>query len=166
MHSKKLNTPLGVLHLFADNSGLHRIVFPASASEFPEVDSALEEHPVLTQATTQLTEYFNGSRQHFDLPLPQKGTAFQQAVWKYIAQIPYGETRSYGAIAAKLGNRNKARAVGGAANKNPLPIVIPCHRVVGNSGRLTGFSGGLARKQFLLILETKRVQVAEKPSDT
>ncbi|MEA2114015.1 MAG: methylated-DNA--[protein]-cysteine S-methyltransferase, partial [Thermodesulfobacteriota bacterium] len=88
------------------------------------------------------------------LPLSPQGTPFQLAVWELMQQIPYGETRSYGELAAGLGNPNKARAVGGAANKNPLPMVIPCHRVMGANGKLTGFAGGLATKQFLLSLET------------
>jgi methylated-DNA-[protein]-cysteine S-methyltransferase len=151
MDGATLNTPVGMLRIFADSSALCRIAFPGEAGL--SADPAPAGHPLLGQAKAQLMEYFAGKRRHFDLPLTPQGTAFQQAVWAMMRQIPYGATSTYGAIAAELGHPNKARAVGGAAGKNPLPIVIPCHRVVGSSGRLTGFSGGLEIKQFLLALE-------------
>jgi len=116
---------------------------------------APNDHPLLRRAKAQLEEYFQGERKTFDLPLCPQGTVFQQAVWSVMREIPFGETKSYSEIATALGNVNKARAVGGAANKNPLPLVIPCHRVIGSSGRLTGFSGGLNLKQLLLDLEKK-----------
>jgi methylated-DNA-[protein]-cysteine S-methyltransferase len=159
MYCTALNTPIGILHLFADDHSLYRISFPADIHRDKRPAApAPKDHPLLNRANAQLTEYFEGGRQQFDLPLSPQGTAFQQAVWGYMEEIPYGETRSYGEIADALGNANKARAVGGAANKNPLPIVIPCHRVLGSSGNLTGFAGGLEIKRFLIDLEdTTRV---------
>lgn len=153
MRCTAVPTPAGLLQLFADDLALRRIAFPAEEGCFSAAAPASDEHPLLCRAKMQLTEYFNGQRQVFDLPLAPDGTVFQQAVWTQIAMIPCGETRSYGEIAVRLGDAKKARAVGGAAGKNPLPIVIPCHRVVGGSGRLTGFSGGLAIKRLLLALE-------------
>ena len=159
MFRATLDTPVGTLHLFADDSFLYRISFPTGRINSPDAASAPDEsndHSLLCRAKGQLEEYFHGKRTSFDLPLNPQGTPFQQAVWKYMERIPYSETRSYGEIAAALGNINKARAVGGAAKKNPLPIVIPCHRVIGSSGRLTGFAGGLEVKGFLLELEGKK----------
>ncbi len=148
---------IGRLHIYADDLTLYRISFPGCIDSKVRADirPAPDDHPLLCRVKAQLSEYFQENGRKFDLPLSPQGTAFQQAVWECMADIPYGETRTYGEIAAALGNRNKARAVGGAANKNPLPIVIPCHRVVGSSGRLTGFAGGLEVKRFLLDLEKK-----------
>jgi methylated-DNA-[protein]-cysteine S-methyltransferase len=104
----------------------------------------------LTRAQKQLAEYFAGKRENFDLPLKLRGTAFQQKVWKALERIPFGQTRSYGQIAKAVKSPAASRAVGAACGKNPLPIVVPCHRVVGSSGSLTGFGGGLAMKEWLL----------------
>lgn len=158
MYSTSLKTPVGHLQLFADDHALYQISFPTCMENIPVADPAPQGHPLSSTVATQLIEYFNGRRQTFDLPLSPQGTSFQQAVWELMEHIPYGETRTYGELAALLGNPNKARAVGGAANKNPLPLVIPCHRVMGASGKLTGFAGGLETKQFLFTLEQKRVQ--------
>ncbi|HHD56819.1 MAG TPA: methylated-DNA--[protein]-cysteine S-methyltransferase [Desulfobulbaceae bacterium] len=152
MYTTVLQTPIGRMQLFADDRALHVLTFPNTGNSMPQAEQA-PDHPLLKRAKLQLKEYFNGSRQEFDLPLAPEGTAFQQAVWDLMQKIPYGRTSTYGALAAQLGNANKARAVGGAANKNPLPIIIPCHRVMGASGSLTGFAGGLETKQFLLDLE-------------
>ena len=160
MYQTSLKTPVGILQLFADDDALYRIVFSACEDKLPAVDPAPEGHPLLDSASLQLSQYFTGHRQYFDLPLSPQGTPFQLAVWDLMQQIPYGETQSYGEIAAGLGNPNKARAVGGAANKNPLPLVIPCHRVMGAKGKLTGFAGGVEIKQFLLNLEKKRAQAS------
>ena len=160
MYRTTLNTPVGPLQLFADDHALYRIVFPTCADKAPEAAPAPEGHSVLNSAAAQLSEYLDGSRQSFDLPLSPLGTSFQLAVWELMREIPYGETWTYKEIAARLGNPNKARAVGGAANKNPLPLVIPCHRVMGAAGKLTGFAGGVDIKQFLLSLEKKRAQAS------
>ncbi|MGR0480920.1 MAG: methylated-DNA--[protein]-cysteine S-methyltransferase [Candidatus Electronema sp. V4] len=153
MHCTNVNSPVGQLQIFADDFALRRISFSAETDKLPAAVLVSDGHPLLCQAKAQLAEYFAGQRRVFDLPLSPQGTAFQKAVWTQIVLIPYGEIRSYGEIAARLGDANKARAVGGAAGKNPLPIVIPCHRVIGSSGRLTGFSGGLQIKEMLLALE-------------
>lgn len=123
-----------------------------------EPSGIFTEEPVgvLLKAVKQLQEYMAGARTVFDVPLQLEGTAFQQEVWRAIAQIPYGMTATYADIAQKVGSRNKARAVGGAANCNPLPIIIPCHRVIGSGGSLTGFAAGLAIKEFLLKHECQQ----------
>jgi methylated-DNA-[protein]-cysteine S-methyltransferase len=112
-----------------------------------------ETPPILRRAAAQLAEYFAGTRPRFDLPLAPVGTEFQRRVWTATSAIPFGETATYGEIARKIGVPNGSRAVGGALNRNPLAIVVPCHRVVGSSGRLTGYDGGVDRKAFLLTLE-------------
>jgi methylated-DNA-[protein]-cysteine S-methyltransferase len=113
------------------------------------------ETPLIKKAVKQLDEYFNNKRQIFDLPLIQHGTDFQVKVWKALQTIPYGETRSYGEIAAMIGNPKACRAVGMANNRNPIAIIVPCHRVIGHDGSLTGYAGGLKIKQKLLDLEKK-----------
>jgi methylated-DNA-[protein]-cysteine S-methyltransferase len=153
LHTTALNSPIGTIHIFADDQALHQIVFPNRMAYTPEADPAPKNHALLKVAAGQLTEYFTNKRTDFDLPLAAAGTLFQQTVWQLIGEIEYGRTRTYGEIATLLGNPNKARAVGGAANRNPLPLVIPCHRVLGASGRLTGFAGGLEVKRLLLNLE-------------
>ena len=112
--------------------------------------------PVLAQAAAQLAEYFAGQRQSFTVPLAPRGTPFQQEVWRALCAIPYGQTRSYGQLAAALGRPSASRAVGGACRRNPIWLMIPCHRVVGASGSLTGYAGGLERKKALLALEQGR----------
>jgi methylated-DNA-[protein]-cysteine S-methyltransferase len=114
--------------------------------------------PVIEMARTQLEEYFNGSRQVFDLPLDPRGTDFQRRVWQRLLKIPYGVTTTYGALARELGDPGASRAVGLANGSNPIPIVIPCHRVIGANGALTGFGGGLATKAALLDLERSATQ--------
>jgi len=114
-----------------------------------------EAHPTLETAAQQLTEYFSGQRHNFDVPIDsQWGTPFQRAVWQALQRIPYGHTRTYGEIARAIGNANAVRAVGAAIGQNPHTIIVPCHRVVGANGSLTGFAGGLDRKKHLLALET------------
>ena len=108
-------------------------------------------------AAKQLQEYFSGTRTEFDVPLAPKGTPFQQRAWKELCHIPYGQTRTYGEIAAAIGNPGAARAVGMACNRNPIWLLIPCHRVVGSNGMLTGYAGGLSMKQALLDLEKNRL---------
>jgi methylated-DNA-[protein]-cysteine S-methyltransferase len=108
----------------------------------------------------QLREYFAGQRADFDLPLAPEGTEFQRTVWRNLRDIPYGETISYGELAKRVGNPKASRAVGAANGQNPIPIVIPCHRVIGANGKLTGFGGGLPTKEALLALETKHLKLA------
>lgn len=119
-------------------------------------DEIVNKTELLKETIKQLEEYFEGKRDFFDLPLEPKGTEFQKNVWKALIEIPYGETRSYGEIAKVIGNEKAARAVGMANNKNPIPIIIPCHRVIGANGKLVGYAGGLDIKEKLLELENKR----------
>jgi len=112
-----------------------------------------QETPLIKKAARQFSEYFDGKRKTFDLPLIMRGTAFQKKVWKALQNIPYGKTVSYGEIAAKIGNPKACRAVGMANNRNPISIIVPCHRVIGHNGSLTGYGGGLELKQKLLELE-------------
>jgi methylated-DNA-[protein]-cysteine S-methyltransferase len=153
MYVKPLETPIGRLLIAGDDQVLRNIVLPGTAREPADWTPAPGDHPLLGEAVRQLGEYFAGARQCFDLPLAPRGTDFQRAAWKLMQEIPFGATRTYGELAAALGNPNLARAVGGAANRNPLPIVIPCHRVMGSGNRLTGFAAGLAVKRFLLAHE-------------
>lgn len=113
------------------------------------------ETPLLKEANRQLTEYFEKKRMYFDLPLAPLGTVFQRKVWEALLTIPYGETRSYGQIAGQIGNEKACRAVGGANHRNPIMIFIPCHRVIGADGSLTGFGGGLEAKKYMLDLEKR-----------
>jgi len=150
----EIESPVGTLTLFADEHGLSRILFEGevlddTGAEVTEVVDAPDD-PVLTEAVRQLEEYFAGSRDHFELPLHLEGNNFEREAWRALAAIPYGETISYGDQAAYIGRPGAFRAVGGANGRNPLPIVLPCHRVVGADGSLVGFGGGLAVKQWLL----------------
>ena len=149
LHYQFTDTPIGRLRLVSNGQALTRVEFEGRHGE----DGIEAADPVLNTAARQLEEYFSGKRQHFDLPLAAGGTAFQQEVWRALAGIPFGELRSYRDIAERIGNRKAVRAVGAANGRNPLPIVVPCHRVVGSDGRLTGFAGGLGVKQKLLALE-------------
>lgn len=127
---------------------------PLAAARLNADDAAPPETPpILRRAAAQLAEYFAGTRTRFDLPLAPIGTEFQRRVWAATSAIPFGETATYGEIARKIGVPNGSRAVGGALNRNPICIVVPCHRVVGSSGKLTGYDGGVDRKAFLLTLE-------------
>ena len=143
-------SPLGLLQLKANEQGLTVINYYDDAP--PELLDH-DQHPVLKKTIHQLNEYFEGQRKSFDTPLVLKGTNFQQKVWKQLLQIPYGHTISYSELAIRLGDPQKARAVAGANGLNPIPIIIPCHRVIGADNKLTGYSGGIERKQFLLQLE-------------
>ena len=153
--SKKLDSPVGRLTLVATDDGLAAILWendrPGRVS-LP-VETADDTHPVLVETERQLREYFAGRRTEFDLALDLAGTAFQRKVWNALLTIPFGETRSYAQIASQVGAPGAARAVGAASGRNPVSIVAPCHRVVGATGRLTGFAGGLEVKARLLALE-------------
>ena len=141
-----MDTPIGTLWLEADGSGLSSIAFGGPPG--PASGDAL-----LREAESQLRAYFAAELTRFDLPLSPRGTEFQRRVWDAVARVPYGTTTTYSAVATALGRPSACRAVGAANGRNPLPIVVPCHRVVGASGALTGYGGGLARKRALLDLE-------------
>lgn len=149
-----VESPLGPLRLVAAGDGLSGLFLPAQrrAGEIRAGDG--RGHPVLERARRQLDEYFAGVRRAFDLPLALEGTPFQLSVWEALCRIPLGETRSYGAVAAALGGAG-ARAVGAANARNPVAIVVPCHRVVGADGSLTGYAGGQAAKRWLLDHERR-----------
>ncbi len=144
-------SPLGTLHIICTAHALREIKYSGDA----QTCTGVAEPALAARIRAQLDEYFAKQRTDFDLPLEARGTEFQKKVWDALCAIPYGETRSYGEIAASIGNKNACRAVGMANHNNPIAIVIPCHRVVGANGKLTGYAGGLATKEALLRLETK-----------
>lgn len=147
-------SPVGPLLLAADDDGLRLIEFHESRHRVKRGDDWHEgDHEVLRLAQCQLDEYFRGERRRFDLPLAPRGTVFQCEVWQTLASIPYGGTVSYAQLAMQVGRPKAMRAVGAANGRNPLPIVLPCHRVIGADGSLTGFGGGLPTKRMLLELE-------------
>lgn len=154
-----MESPIGPLTIVAHADAIVAIDWgddhAGSAAVEHALDVAPDDHPVLALAAAQLTEYFDGTRTEFDLPLDPNGTPFQHQAWDALVRIPYGETVSYGEQATMLGDKNKARAVGAANGRNPIPIVVPCHRVVGSNGHLTGFAGGLDTKAWLLDHELK-----------
>lgn len=143
-------SPIGEIGIVALDNAITEIYFK---KENQEKNFTIEETPLLQKANRQLKEYFNGTRKNFDLPLAPKGTAFQQKVWNALRQIPYGETRSYKQIAEMVDIPKGSRAIGNANNKNPIAIVIPCHRVIGANGKLVGYAGGIDIKISLLQLE-------------
>jgi methylated-DNA-[protein]-cysteine S-methyltransferase len=149
-----MESPLGRLRLESDGEAIGGIYFPQHRHQ-PEAPVAADDRdiPVLLDATRQLQEYFGGWRKQFDLPLALQGTAFQQQVWSELQKIPFGQTLNYGELARRIGNEKAVRAVGLANGRNPVSIVVPCHRVIGADGSLTGYGGGLERKAFLLQLE-------------
>jgi methylated-DNA-[protein]-cysteine S-methyltransferase len=145
-------SPVGRLMLVASDRGLRAVLWEDDDGRVPIRTDVVDapDHPVLVAAVAQLAEYFAGTRTEFHVPLDPEGTEFQRAAWQVLRTIPYGETMSYGEQAGRLGDPNKARAVGAANGRNPISIIVPCHRVVGASGSLTGFAGGLAAKAWLL----------------
>jgi methylated-DNA-[protein]-cysteine S-methyltransferase len=155
MRWQELPTPMGGLGVAVDEDGVCRVDF-RGAPAAPDRPATAGADPALDEALAQLRRYFAGDLTDFDLPLSvTEGSSFERAVWRAIAAIPYGQMRTYGEIAAEVGAPDGARAVGVACNRNPLPVVVPCHRVVGAGGKLVGFGGGLSRKQFLLGLEAR-----------
>ncbi len=151
-----VESPVGALTVAASNDGLRAILWPDDDVRVPLGDTVVDDdHPVLVAARRQLEEYFDGDRTTFDLPLDPVGTPFQLEAWTALRTIPYGETVSYGEQAERMGDKRKARAVGAANGKNPLSIVVPCHRVVGANGSLTGFAGGVDTKAWLLTHEER-----------
>lgn len=152
---KEMDSPVGRLKLVASDKGLAAILWENDKPNRVKVRTYTENntHPVLLEVEVQLNEYFAGTRTSFSLELDPVGTDFQKAVWNILSTIPYGETRTYMGIAKQLGNAKAVRAVGAANGRNPISIVVPCHRVIGSSGELTGFAGGLEAKAALLSLE-------------
>jgi methylated-DNA-[protein]-cysteine S-methyltransferase len=150
----EISTPVGRLRLAGDENGLRSISFQNRFPPAAPAESPLSTEEPFRQAITQLEAYFAGELRQFDLLLAPEGTAFQREVWSALTVIPYGETVSYGELARRLGRPAASRAVGAANGQNPIPIVIPCHRVIGADGSLTGFGGGLAIKRRLLDLES------------
>ena len=144
-----MESPVGLLTITEENGALTALHFGGESETPPPT-------PLLQEVLRQLTAYFAGTLTAFDLPLAPKGTPFQQAVWRALCVIPYGQTRSYSEIAAAIGRPNACRAVGLANHQNPIAIIVPCHRVVGKGGALTGYAGGLAVKQALLAFEQKK----------
>jgi methylated-DNA-[protein]-cysteine S-methyltransferase len=160
MH-KTISTSIGELTLFVDDDGaITRLDF--GGRELAAADG--DEGAALDDAAAQLTEYLAGERTMFDLPLRASGNAFERLVWAELARIPYGETASYGEIARRIGHPGAARAVGRANARNPIAIVVPCHRVIGSDGSLTGYAGGLDLKRALLALEADAVAAATNAS--
>lgn len=153
---KEINSPVGTLKLVASKNGLVAILWEKEKLGRVRLDEMKlsNNQPILVKTHSQLKEYFKGERKTFDLPLEAIGTTFQHQVWRELCEIPFGETRSYGEIAKKMGSPNASRAVGAANGKNPISIVVPCHRVIGKNGKLTGFAGGLKVKEILLKLES------------
>jgi len=148
-----IDSPIGPLLLAASDDGLRTIEFDAARHPVKrEADWIDGDHPLLQRARQQLGEYFAGKRRSFDLPLDPRGTDFQRMTWQALTTIPYGETISYAELASRVQRPKAMRAVGSANGRNPLPVVVPCHRVIGADGSLTGFGGGLPTKQFLLEL--------------
>jgi methylated-DNA-[protein]-cysteine S-methyltransferase len=154
-------SPVGELTLVASDAGLCAVLWPSDEGRvsFDAELRADASHPVLMRAARQLGEYFAGTRQTFDLPLDLRGTEFQVSVWEALAEIDFGETSTYGAQAQAIGNPAAVRAVGAANGKNPVSIVLPCHRIVGKDGSLTGFAGGLDAKRYLLDHEQAQTQL-------
>jgi methylated-DNA-[protein]-cysteine S-methyltransferase len=147
MHS--IETPIGPLRLDAEDGCLSRVEFVASAE-------TRSSEPVLLEAEAQLRAYFDGELRRFDLPLAPRGTSFQLSVWDALREIPNGATTNYSELAAAIGRPSACRAVGAANGRNPLAVIVPCHRVIGAGGGLTGYGGGLERKRMLLALEAAK----------
>ncbi len=157
-YTTTVDSPVGPLLLTSDGSALTRLLFDSR----PDPSWSTEPCAVLDRATQQLAEYFAGERTSFDLPLAPAGTPFQLTTWLALREIPYAETINYGQLALRVGNAKASRAVGLANGRNPISIVVPCHRVIGANGSLTGYGGGLDRKRLLLDLE-RRVAGADDP---
>lgn len=148
MNTLNIDTPAGKMCLRSDGESITGLDFGTCENDCPDA--------VIMKAKAELEEYFACKRKSFTVPVKPAGTEFQQKVWRALVEIPYGETASYGEIAEKIGNRKACRAVGMANNRNPIAIIIPCHRVIGSGGSLTGYAGGLDKKEFLLNLEAQR----------
>lgn len=154
---KEMNSPVGKLKLIATADSLMAVLWEREAPDRVKIEAFVADprHPILQKAERQLNEYFAGQRTRFELPLEPRGTAFQQQVWRRLRQIPFGKTKSYLDIAKAIDTPLACRAVGAACGKNPISIIVPCHRVVASNGNLTGFAGGLDIKARLLALESR-----------
>ena len=154
---KMIDSPVGKLKLIASDKGLAAILWEKDSPRRVRLGDLVadEQHPILMETQRQLGEYFAGKRKSFSVALDMRGTRFQRDVWEALLAIPFGETRSYGQLAKQLGNPRATRAVGAANGRNPVSILVPCHRVIGSSGKLTGFAGGLEVKAHLLALEDR-----------
>jgi methylated-DNA-[protein]-cysteine S-methyltransferase len=152
---KILKSPVGALKLVSSEQGLAAILWENDNLKRLPLSSLQEDinHPILLAAESQLNDYFAGKLKQFSLQLDAKGTPFQKQVWQALSTIPFGETRTYGQIAKQIGNPKAVRAVGAANSRNPISIIVPCHRVIGSNGKLTGFAGGLDIKAYLLAIE-------------
>ncbi|MCH7312415.1 methylated-DNA--[protein]-cysteine S-methyltransferase [Acinetobacter sp. ANC 4805] len=153
-----MDSPVGALKLVAHDQALVAVMWDNEDHKRVRLAELIEDrqHPMLLRVKKQLEQYFAGQRQQFDLPLDFQGTDFQQQVWQALLTIPYGEKRSYKDIAVQIGNEKAVRAVGAANGRNPISIIAPCHRVIGSSGALVGFAGGLDKKKILLSLEQSK----------
>jgi methylated-DNA-[protein]-cysteine S-methyltransferase len=155
----RFESPIGSLKITAEEKGIVSIGFVEKSGLMrPRPEKAPQGPAVLKDCLAQLDEYFRGRRKSFSVPLSLEGTAYQKKVWAALRRIPFGETATYGEIAAAAGNRRAGRAVGGANHRNPVSIIVPCHRVIGADGRLTGYGGGLWRKEWLLAHEKKHAR--------
>jgi methylated-DNA-[protein]-cysteine S-methyltransferase len=154
--SKRIAVPVGKLTLAASDTALVAVLWEIDGPRRVPHAELIEtpNHPILLETERQLSEYFNGDRTEFTIPIDLRGTPFQKSVWQALLAIPFGQTRTYAQLAAQLGNPNATRAVGAANGRNPVSILVPCHRVIGSSGKLTGFAGGLEAKAHLLNLES------------
>ncbi|WP_085902489.1 methylated-DNA--[protein]-cysteine S-methyltransferase [Kiloniella majae] len=156
MYTDYIETPLGMVEIKASEKGVRHVIFCGSER------TAVEPSSITDRCKQQLKEYFDGSRKEFDLSLDPQGTDFQKSVWAILTKISFGETLSYMDIAEKLSNPKGVRAVGGANGRNPISLILPCHRVVGSNGTLTGYAGGVARKQWLLEHEGIQLNFLKK----
>lgn len=149
LNLQKFSSPFGSVYIYADDKAIKAVLFKPWQNSMAD-NAVSQSNPIIDKCWQQLEEYFSGKRTNFDLPISADGTEFQQKVWQTLLTIPYGETWNYGQLAQAIGNNNASRAVGAANGKNPISIIIPCHRVIGANGTLTGYAGGLIAKEWLL----------------
>ncbi|PAJ74452.1 cysteine methyltransferase [Pseudoalteromonas sp. NBT06-2] len=157
MFTDYMDSPLGLIEFKASELGITQVIFCGEDQKL-----AVNANDITDTCKKQLSEYFNGELKIFNLPLDQHGTEFQQSIWQCLTQIPFGKTMSYGEIAYKINNPKSVRAVGGANGRNPISIIVPCHRVIGASGTLTGYAGGIERKLWLLKHEGIEVKSSKE----
>lgn len=153
MDSSCFHSPIGIIEVTATDTGLYSVLFLKEHTPQDEAIFVPSTNPIVLQCIQQLKEYFHSGRRTFDIPLAPAGSTFQQQVWRELVKIPFGKTSTYSAVAQQLNNPLSVRAVGTANGRNPIAILIPCHRVIGADGTLTGYAGGLWRKEYLLKLE-------------